>query len=531
MPRTPKIPGERRPGLYGRIDAALKRHIPWLWFRLKVIFAVAAALAVLVFLVSVGLDVWGSLELRSARSEAAAKGVKLSRPAAPSVSEEKNAANYYEAAFSLLRAEGAAPSRQAVPLVSGMVYARRRDLTDDQWRVAQDLRGINESPVFPMPDYVLADTKAYVNERAVIIDLLRRGYNLPEVKYHETYIDPAAFSSWSWEEWYRNKAGAASRLMALAAWVEAEEGRGSDAAATVRQNLAMAMSFRNEPRMIPALVGMACTSITVSGLTRVASRAKLSNADLEALQKDFEKYAAELSLRPASEGELALVCGRYQALLTGRITLRELFGQTDDHWSRALDEGLLTRMLVWMWDADAFRQDIRDIRWHMPVWLMRGVVKADEAAVIRYSIRFLGHADKPTAAFFRSGDPAMAKALEGFHPVAEGTLPGAERALLQCELTRAKLKATAAGIAALRYRNDKGRWPETLEALAPKYLDKVPIDPLSGGSLMYKVLDDGIVIYSVGENGVDDGGQGYISGTGARTDADDVGFCVRKPSP
>jgi hypothetical protein len=57
-----------------------------------------------------------------------------------------------------------------------------------------------------------------------------------------------------------------------------------------------------------------------------------------------------------------------------------------------------------------------------------------------------------------------------------------------------------------RYRQKNGAWPVKLEDLTPKLLKAVPIDPHDGKLLRYKKLPDGIVVYSVGPDRIDDGG-------------------------
>jgi Tfp pilus assembly protein PilE len=58
-----------------------------------------------------------------------------------------------------------------------------------------------------------------------------------------------------------------------------------------------------------------------------------------------------------------------------------------------------------------------------------------------------------------------------------------------------------------RYRLANGQFPETLEALAPKFIAKLPHDVINGQPLKYQRTDDGqFVLYSVGSNETDDGG-------------------------
>ncbi len=67
-------------------------------------------------------------------------------------------------------------------------------------------------------------------------------------------------------------------------------------------------------------------------------------------------------------------------------------------------------------------------------------------------------------------------------------------------------------LAMVAYRAEKGAWPKELKELAPGYLPTVPVDVFSGKDLIYKLQDGGYIIYSVGVNGLDEGGQGKEPG-------------------
>ena len=58
-----------------------------------------------------------------------------------------------------------------------------------------------------------------------------------------------------------------------------------------------------------------------------------------------------------------------------------------------------------------------------------------------------------------------------------------------------------------RYRLAHGQLPEKLEALVPELLAQVPHDVIDGQPLRYRRTGEGFVLYSVGWNEVDDGGQ------------------------
>jgi len=73
---------------------------------------------------------------------------------------------------------------------------------------------------------------------------------------------------------------------------------------------------------------------------------------------------------------------------------------------------------------------------------------------------------------------------------------------------KAGFESTLVIIGLLRYSQDKGFYPESLEQLAKAgYIKEVPIDPWSDKALIYRKTGDNFILYSVGRNFVDDGGK------------------------
>jgi hypothetical protein len=74
------------------------------------------------------------------------------------------------------------------------------------------------------------------------------------------------------------------------------------------------------------------------------------------------------------------------------------------------------------------------------------------------------------------------------------------------------------------YRTDLGNYPTSLAALVPTYLDQIPLDPMDGQPTRYRPQGDGYVLWSVGHNGIDDGGRDL-------NDVDDVFRVPRRLTP
>jgi hypothetical protein len=63
------------------------------------------------------------------------------------------------------------------------------------------------------------------------------------------------------------------------------------------------------------------------------------------------------------------------------------------------------------------------------------------------------------------------------------------------------------GLALELYHRERGKWPESLAELSPKYLPTLPADPITGKPLHYKIVGDRPIVYSVGVDADDDGGR------------------------
>ena len=68
-------------------------------------------------------------------------------------------------------------------------------------------------------------------------------------------------------------------------------------------------------------------------------------------------------------------------------------------------------------------------------------------------------------------------------------------------------RVTRAALAVERFRLGAGALPENLADVVPRYLDVLPEDPYDGNPLRYRKLDKGFVVYSIGKDGIDDGGE------------------------
>ncbi len=88
------------------------------------------------------------------------------------------------------------------------------------------------------------------------------------------------------------------------------------------------------------------------------------------------------------------------------------------------------------------------------------------------------------------------------------TIPGFTFATTNCFHWETQRRMTIAAIGIRRYQLRNGKLPESLQALVPEFCSELPIDPMDGKPMRYRINADGtFTLYSIGDNGTDDNGR------------------------
>jgi hypothetical protein len=108
----------------------------------------------------------------------------------------------------------------------------------------------------------------------------------------------------------------------------------------------------------------------------------------------------------------------------------------------------------------------------------------------------------------RQASSALEKlSMRAYDVFSKMMLPAMTRFADKCARTQCCADLARVACALERYRLANGQFPEALEALAPKFIEKLPRDVINGQPLKFRRTDDGqFILYSVGWNEIDDGG-------------------------
>jgi hypothetical protein len=118
---------------------------------------------------------------------------------------------------------------------------------------------------------------------------------------------------------------------------------------------------------------------------------------------------------------------------------------------------------------------------------------------------------------------AVTKQVNPYNFLARMLMPALGTAAKRFANGQGSVDLARVAIALERYRLAHGQYPETLDPLAPQFISKLPHDVINGQPLKYHRSEEGqFVLYSVGWNETDDGGEVVVNERGVvQTDKGD----------
>lgn len=266
----------------------------------------------------------------------------------------------------------------------------------------------------------------------------------------------------------------AARILSLEAQVRAHRGDAAGAADSIDALFKLGVSLENEPNLVSQLTKLATDGIARGQIQSVLPYVEFPDEDLQRLREDLQR--------------IDYFGGLHRALLGQRVVDAIAFE----------DPG----------DLDMFLGRGSNLAWRI-------TQTEDFAAYLTFMARLIAAAERPWPQG-RDEVAVIAGEVESLvegsrlsqfrHMVTGNLFPSIETmidALVRDGLQNA---AADAALATEMFRRRHGRLPSDLNELVPEFLESVPLDRYDGQPLRYVVRDDECLIYSLGENGVDDGG-------------------------
>jgi hypothetical protein len=267
----------------------------------------------------------------------------------------------------------------------------------------------------------------------------------------------------------------------LLQWDAARRGHAGDADGALESCLALqhaACAIGDEPFLISQLVRYAGNAIAIAALERALAQGYFTQASepsLERLQAGLIKEAAEPTLLIALRGERAGAHELFEAVAHGKMSAQSLSAFSGGGPVYALS--------------------------HVP-----GFLTSQHAALLRFHNRLVEAAKLPAGEQDERLE-LLDKKIRDEPLLVRMVAPAVQRVGEAERRTRANLLCAAAAVAAERFRVRHQHWPGSLEELMKAgLLDKAPVDPYDSQPIRFKRTADGVVIYSVGRDKIDNGG-------------------------
>jgi hypothetical protein len=110
-------------------------------------------------------------------------------------------------------------------------------------------------------------------------------------------------------------------------------------------------------------------------------------------------------------------------------------------------------------------------------------------------------------------------------------VPALSRAYELTTRQEASRRATQLTYAVHLFKARTGRWPASLDELPPQHGEKMRTDPYTGGRFGYRLTEAGPTIYSLSNNGRDDGAVHSERWGDEKADADADDYVFWPPQP
>lgn len=286
-----------------------------------------------------------------------------------------------------------------------------------------------------------------------------------------------------------------AQFLQLRILAELENGQSEPALEDVKLLFRVTDSVREQPFLISHLVRIAMTAINLQPIYEGLAQHRWSDAQLAELEQVLARqdYLADFEFAMRGEKIMAILSVEKQ-----RIT-REMKSVDDS----AGTNKIVTTSLRWAPSAFFYQTELAFAQMHqqfiVPLVDLTNRVVAPAAlrqalAAVQSQMKHYSYYKVQARMVFS----AIASSVNKF-------------ARIQSQLDLARVAC-----ALERFRLAHGSYPATLDALAPQFIAQLPHDLINGQPLHYRRTDDGkFVLYSIGWDEKDDGGQIFLTKGGS----------------
>jgi hypothetical protein len=371
----------------------------------------------------------------------------------------------------------------------------------------------NLFPIPPQPQSPAADVLLALSKYDSAIEELRRASRRPCSRFPLNYDTDRPYDIWLPHLAALKHCSQVLQLRAIAELQNNQSGKAMD---DVKLMLCLTESIHSEPFLISHLVRIAMVNLTLQPVWEGLVEHKWSDAQLAELNQELARLDFLADYEFSMRGERACTIAMIDHLRRTR-NYREFFGPFSDGLfddSRPENPGeQVAGVAFHLVPSSVFYQnELAIARMHQQLFLP--IVDVERRIASPETTR-------------RAGD-AIVKMREHWSPnnvFACMLLPAIPTTAKKYAYGQSSMDMARVAIALECYRLAHGEYPESLDALSPQFMEKIPHDIINGQPLHYRRTDGPpsqsfgaasgkFLLYSVGWNETDDGGVVGLSDTG-----------------
>jgi tetratricopeptide (TPR) repeat protein len=375
------------------------------------------------------------------------------------------------------------------PAIGNWQKALKTDLGAWQTYYRKAAALTNLFPVPPQPQAPAADVLLALSKYDSAIEELRQASQRPYSRFPLEYDadDPSAVLLP-----HLAALKGCTRLLQLRSIAELNVGQTEKALDDIKLMLRLTDAARNEPFLISHLVRIALVNLALQPVWEGVADHRWSDGQLATLDQELGKLDFFADYRAGVRGEQTCSAGVIDYLRRTRNIDFMSLASDDKVYAAMIPSALLMRLIPSGWFyQNQLRCERYMVRWCVPL--------AD-----------LEHRTiSPTSA--RQADEALMSDIRHTNPYnwfERLLLPALSKVVRRFATAQTSVDLARVACALERYRLAHGEYPKSLGTLAPQFIEKPPHDIINGQPLKYRRTEGGLfVLYSVGWNETDDGGQ------------------------
>jgi hypothetical protein len=272
-----------------------------------------------------------------------------------------------------------------------------------------------------------------------------------------------------------------AQLLSLDALDLALQGKYDEALASCEACLMLSRVMDEDPFLIGQLIRIAVVAISNGMIQRTLSLGEASDAALARMQKAVEHQMTDLRILHSLRMERWSIHQTMVYITQGKATAEEF----------ALFGGEKSSIPGWN---------------YVQAVLGREVARREHPSLLKTMNRVVDIAQLPLPEQIDAEIEFDKGLARSGGPFTRLLLPAMSKVNSAARRNVCAARAMHALLAVERYRLRHGKWPGALAECVPEFLEKEPLDPIDEKPLRYKILPDGVVVYSIGNNRTDDGG-------------------------